>query len=434
MVLETIYKYFFQLFDPILVVESKYVIRILNDNIPKYKKYSILLMIGIAILHLIAYPTQDYKSKNHEVWLLYRGICALILISLAIITYLQSNDVVIKILYYLACISISVGFCLSMGWGRPIQSKWMTFLPLLFFLCLERSFIVPAIYFLIITYVTKPLWYPYSHFDWILSDVLFSIFLTFVSHVYKLSSLRSQIISYKNEELNKKIIEQEAVLAQQSKLAEIGTLGASMAHEINNMVNYAKGSLKLVMRNKNATIGEKINLLELVNFGLVSVLEYADSILVYAGTNKWNKSENNIKKIIDSCVRISAVNLPTNVKILSECEDVTLICYAAGFSQIIINLIKNAIFATKDIQNGEIKIVLKKNNNNCILTITDNGTGIPEEIKDKLFTPFISTKGQNGSGLGLFAIKNEVEKLDGSIIVNSKVGQGTNVIITIPNV
>ncbi len=102
------------------------------------------------------------------------------------------------------------------------------------------------------------------------------------------------------------------------------------------------------------------------------------------------------------------------------------------FSRIFSNLIINAIQATKDDQKAEVTVLLKKlQNHKVIVSIKDNGSGIPEEIQDKIFLPSFSTKA-SGSGLGLAMAKHGVENAKGSIWFDSNSEWGTVFHIELP--
>ena len=98
--------------------------------------------------------------------------------------------------------------------------------------------------------------------------------------------------------------------------------------------------------------------------------------------------------------------------------------------RVFLNLINNAIEAIGE--NGVINISLENNENKFILwKIKDSGCGISDEIASRIFEPFVSGK-SNGTGLGMSIVKSFVEKHGGSISVNSKIGEGTEMIISLP--
>ena len=95
------------------------------------------------------------------------------------------------------------------------------------------------------------------------------------------------------------------------------------------------------------------------------------------------------------------------------------------------NLVKNAIQAIPHDREGMIKISIDLAGDRVIVRVADNGTGIPEEMKPRLFTPYFTTK-SSGSGLGLSIVKRLVEGMGGEIDFESEQGAGTVFIISLP--
>ncbi|HSH19386.1 MAG TPA: ATP-binding protein, partial [Draconibacterium sp.] len=100
-------------------------------------------------------------------------------------------------------------------------------------------------------------------------------------------------------------------------------------------------------------------------------------------------------------------------------------------SRAIINLIKNAIQAIPESRTGKILITLNKREQMAIIAVTDDGAGIPVELRDKLFSPSFTTK-TSGMGLGLAIVKNIVENFAGKIWFKTELGSGTTFYIEIP--
>ena len=95
-------------------------------------------------------------------------------------------------------------------------------------------------------------------------------------------------------------------------------------------------------------------------------------------------------------------------------------------------MLTNAIDAL-DEEQGEVKIsTQKKGDNEVLITVDDNGTGIPEHIRQRIFDVFFSTKGSQGTGLGLAVTKKIIEEHEGSIEVQSSENQGTKFVIRLP--
>ena len=95
------------------------------------------------------------------------------------------------------------------------------------------------------------------------------------------------------------------------------------------------------------------------------------------------------------------------------------------------NLIKNGIQSIPNDREGIIQISLKIKKPDVIVQITDNGIGIPNALKDKLFQPNFTTK-SGGMGLGLAIVKNIVESINGQIWFKTEINKGTTFYIQIP--
>jgi nitrogen fixation/metabolism regulation signal transduction histidine kinase len=100
-------------------------------------------------------------------------------------------------------------------------------------------------------------------------------------------------------------------------------------------------------------------------------------------------------------------------------------------SRAIINLIKNAIQAIPEGLKGKIDISLSRREQMIVISVSDNGTGIPVELRDKLFSPSFTTK-TSGMGLGLAIVKNIVENFSGRIWFETELEKGTTFYIEIP--
>jgi signal transduction histidine kinase len=100
--------------------------------------------------------------------------------------------------------------------------------------------------------------------------------------------------------------------------------------------------------------------------------------------------------------------------------------------RIITNLVKNAIQAIPESQeNKAIAVNIKKQNNNVLITVSDNGIGIAKEDFNRIFEPKFTTK-SSGMGLGLGIIKNIIENYKGTITLESQKGKGTTFTVSLP--
>jgi signal transduction histidine kinase len=97
------------------------------------------------------------------------------------------------------------------------------------------------------------------------------------------------------------------------------------------------------------------------------------------------------------------------------------------------NLLKNAIEATPPDRKGLIDINYLITSKNVLLTIKDNGNGIPENMREKIFEPNFTTK-SSGTGLGLAFVKNSIENANGKIWFETTIGIGTTFYLSFPSV
>src|SRR5438046_5500460 len=103
---------------------------------------------------------------------------------------------------------------------------------------------------------------------------------------------------------------------------------------------------------------------------------------------------------------------------------------ASELREVFVNLIVNAVDAMP--QGGRLAISCAREGNRLSLSFADNGTGMPEDVREKIFEPFFSTKGAHGTGLGLSVSYSIIERHEGSISVVSQPGNGTIFTIDLP--
>ena len=112
-------------------------------------------------------------------------------------------------------------------------------------------------------------------------------------------------------------------------------------------------------------------------------------------------------------------------------DDIVVFADRNHLVRILVNVIKNAIQAIPSHVKGRIMIELTKKDDIARIKITDNGVGIPDSMKDKIFTPNFTTK-NSGTGLGLAICANMLDTMNGKIYFDSETGVGTSFYIEIP--
>jgi two-component system NtrC family sensor kinase len=259
----------------------------------------------------------------------------------------------------------------------------------------------------------------------------------------------------------------QAKILQQEKMASIGQLAAGVAHEINNPVAFISsnlGTLEKYMRRLTDFIGAQAQAIKQLKAQNVSnnleekrkelkidhTIADAQKLLEESldGTDR-------VQKIVKSLNRFSRVDdVDYRNTDINECIDQSINivwnelkykgtlhkdygmlsptkCYPQQLSQVFINILLNAAQAISE--KGEIKIKTRENNKEIWISISDTGSGIPDDDKGKIFEPFFTTKEVGkGTGLGLSISYEIIQRHKGDISFESRQGQGTTFIVRLP--
>jgi PAS domain S-box-containing protein len=228
----------------------------------------------------------------------------------------------------------------------------------------------------------------------------------------------------------------EAALRSNERLAVAGRLSASIAHEIHNPLDTA-GNL-LFMANEQA--GDRPELHKLIAGARREVHRVAEisknMLSLHRGSN--TSSRVSLRELLDGVIALieeTTAKGKRNLRVEHGYEG-NIEGVPAELRQVFTNVLKNAVEATSDGGNIRVFSALAQENGHdgVLVNIADNGMGIPDGMKSKLFTPFATTKEESGSGLGLWVSRAILEKHEGSIRVASAESghMGTTVSIFLP--
>ena len=237
----------------------------------------------------------------------------------------------------------------------------------------------------------------------------------------------------------RKYMEEQMVTTE--RLASLGTLAAGVAHEINNplaIINESAGWLKLILsKEEMAGMLRKQDFekaLNKIEKGVERAKRITCQLLGFAKKDDSVFAEVDLAELVEEAthlVKREATNKDIQIVREIASDTGTIWSDAYQFRQVLINLLTNAIHATD--AGGRITIILEAAGDKVKLTVKDNGRGIPKENMKKIFEPFFSTKPPGeGTGLGLFVTRGIVEKLCGSIEVESRLGDGTRFYVNLP--
>lgn len=216
----------------------------------------------------------------------------------------------------------------------------------------------------------------------------------------------------------------EYKMLQDNKMTAVGQLATGVAHEIRNPLGLIRNYVFLLKRTSNTPelLEQSLNVIE-------SSVEKAsgiiDNLLNFSRLSDDTVRSIALKPFIENVVHLNE-KLMNRSKLSCHLvlEDFSMALSEEPLKHILINLINNAIDAMPS--GGQITIWLKKTSTGAAIHVIDKGIGMSEETLNKLYEPFFTTKKVgDGTGLGLYIVYNEVQKMGGNVEVVSKENIGS---------
>jgi PAS domain S-box-containing protein len=222
------------------------------------------------------------------------------------------------------------------------------------------------------------------------------------------------------KELEKKLFNAE-------RLAAIGELAGMVGHDLRNPLQGIKSAVYFLKKKGDIRPHTKA-MLEIIDKGIDHSDKIINDLLDYARNMHLELQVASVRSVLINARTM--VKIPENVKIINNVsEEPTFRIDENKIERVFINLIKNAIDAMPE--GGTITINSKQANDSIEVTVADTGSGIPEEILPKIFSPLFTTKAQ-GMGFGLAICKRIVEAHGGTITVETEKGKGTAFKVSLP--
>ncbi len=234
----------------------------------------------------------------------------------------------------------------------------------------------------------------------------------------------------------KKIEESSRLLAQSEREGAWRGMAKQVAHEIKNPLTPMQLSIQYLQRAKANGVQDLEGLIQRVSETLLEQIEALSRIATdFSSFAKMPKARNSLFSLneLARSVHTLFANERLDMQISLYLPDKEFIVYADRnhLTRVLNNLFKNAIQAIPDGRPGVIEVSLRQNKNMVVLEVSDNGSGIPEDIREKVFVPNFSTK-SSGTGLGLAICKNIIETAGGNIYFTTENGIGTTFYVELP--
>ena len=284
-----------------------------------------------------------------------------------------------------------------------------------------------------------------------------------LEEVQQLSAEKQQILSTQNETLERQVEERTAELKasqnqliQSEKLASLGELTAGIAHEIQNPLNFVNNfsevSAELVEEMNqeldNGDINEAKEIandlkqnLEKINLHGKRASSIVKGMLEHSRTSTGIKELTDINQLADEYLRLSFHGLRakdnsfnSDFELIADKNLPKIELIPQDIGRVFLNLINNAFWAVKTVTKPLVTVKTEQSDNQIIIKVIDNGQGMSEEVKAKIFQPFFTTKptGQ-GTGLGLSLAYDIVTKGHGGTIeCESTENEGTKFTVKLP--
>ncbi|GBD97129.1 MAG TPA: PAS domain-containing protein [Nitrospirae bacterium] len=217
------------------------------------------------------------------------------------------------------------------------------------------------------------------------------------------------------------------------KLSSLGTLTSGVAHEINNPLTGIIGYTEmLLMKNGDETTRKY---LQNIYDSAIRCKRIVENMLTFSRQTPSQIGVEDINDIIDKTIELHEYWLKsTNIEIIRNYAEVPSVAVdRQQMQQVILNLLINAEHAIAEADRRgriEFETAYDDNSKQTVITVSDNGKGIPQEILPKIFDPFFTTKPVNkGTGLGLSIAHGIIAEQGGTIEAKSVPGEGTSFII-----
>ncbi|HEX7296026.1 MAG TPA: PAS domain S-box protein, partial [Pyrinomonadaceae bacterium] len=225
--------------------------------------------------------------------------------------------------------------------------------------------------------------------------------------------------------------------ARADKLRALGQLASGVAHDFNNSLAAILGRAQLLRRQiSDDALLRNLGIIQTAAEDAAATVRRIQTFARKSPAKEFDIVD--VRSLLNDAVEITRTRWENEARIrgleyevhLEAERNCTTYGSASELREVFVNLIVNAVDAMP--KGGNLSIKCRRDDNNVQLQFKDDGVGMPEDVREKIFEPFYSTKGAHGTGLGLSVSHSIIERHEGLISVSSELGKGTIFTITLP--
>lgn len=223
------------------------------------------------------------------------------------------------------------------------------------------------------------------------------------------------------------------------RVSELSQVSAGIAHELNQplaaMLNYSSLAKRMIAKKDTPSIEAAQKAIEKAGEQAARASEIIRRMRDFVEKRDTNRSPDKINAIVEEAVALGLIGakadgIATHLELSPDLPPI--LADRIQIQQVVVNLLRNAIDAMAHVSRRELTLATRSHNNGVEVAIADTGSGIPDNVADRLFQPFVTTK-PDGMGIGLAISRSIIEAHGGDIAVASNPGGGTVFRFTLPS-
>jgi signal transduction histidine kinase len=242
------------------------------------------------------------------------------------------------------------------------------------------------------------------------------------------------------ERLRDELAAREKADVKARDLEQLGRLAGYFGHDTNNALQVVWSSIAM-LRSPTSTATQRSDALTTLESAAGQIRTLSMQLRAFGPGRGQVAGRSDLRAVLDATVRMLTQVFPGEIAIVLEGTPEATVAMAEGeLQRVLINLAMNG----RDAMEGSGKLTIRSRlvdaageagTDSCshvAIEVSDTGSGMPEELQQKVFEPFFTTKGERGTGLGLTSVRDSVQAVGGTVRLQSQPGQGTAVTIVLP--